>query len=82
MLIVLVSIPGGTATRSGRGQKIANIPIRLLTRTGYTIQSPASIVLAPNQRVILAPAGQLGSKPTPQNQDKAARGFRERHAQR
>lgn len=70
----LVVIPGGTATRTGGGGKHANIPVRLLNRSGYAIQSPGAMVLAPADRVILAPSGQPGSKLTPQNHDSTRAG--------
>lgn len=70
----VVVIPGGPATRSGSGSKNANIPIRLLNRTGYTIESPPTVVLAPGGRMILEPAGGSPNKLTPQNHDSVRAG--------
>ncbi len=65
----LVLIPAGAPTRTGGGSKDANIPVRLLNLTGNAIESPATLVLAPEDRVILAPVGGDPNKLTPQNQD-------------
>jgi hypothetical protein len=64
-----VLIPGGTATRSGGAKRTVNIPIRLLNQTGYPVQMPATLVLNPASRVVLAPLDQPISKIVPQNQD-------------
>lgn len=70
----LIVIPGGPATRSGGGGKNANVPVRLLNRSGYPVHSPATLVLAPGGRVVLDPLGQPATKITPQNADSVRSG--------
>jgi microcompartment protein CcmK/EutM len=70
----LVLIPGGTATRNGPGKRNVNLPIRLLNASNYTIESPATVVLPPDGRVVLDPAGQPPSTIIPQNADSVRAG--------
>lgn len=70
----LVLIPGGTPTRSGPGKRNVNLPVRLLNTSSYTIQSPATTVLPPGGRLVLAPAGQPATAIIPQNADSVRAG--------
>jgi len=70
----LVLIPGGAPTRNGPGKRNVNLPVRLLNQSGYTIQSPATVVLSPLGRVVINPAGQPASKLVPQNADSVRAG--------
>ena len=70
----LIVIPGGTPTRNGPGKRNVNLPVRLLNASGHTTQLPAQTVLAPGDRVVLAPTGQPGTKLIPQNADSVRAG--------